>query len=118
MYLQCNNINDFCTMITTCSLNGIKDIRVFISEATSYGKGLITTNSIKDHTKFTYVFFSPLYTAIYTGNIKNEDYELVYKSLEKCQEQCNHDFRIQVFDVLSFNYDKNYLVVENELKVI
>ncbi len=118
MYIKCSNINDFCTMITTCSLNGIKDVRLFISERDSYKQGLITSNSIKNYKNFTYVFISPLYTAIYTGNVKNSEYEEIYKTLEDCQEQCNHDFRIQIFDNLSFDYDKGYLTVENEINVI
>ena len=108
MNIICNNINDFCTMITTCTLNGINDVRVFISE----------TSSIKNIKNFTYAFFSPLYTAIYTGNVETSAYNEIYKNLENCQEQCNHNFRIQIFDNLSFAPDKDILTVENEINVI
>lgn len=118
MNIICNNINDFCTMITTCTLNNIKDVRIFVSETDSYNKGLITSNSIKNHKKFTYVFLSPLYTAIYTGNVENSTYEKIYKTLENCQEQCGHDFRIQIFDNLSFDFDKCILTIKNEINVI
>lgn len=118
MYIQCDNINDFCTMITTCSLNGINDVRLFISEEDSYKQGLITPASIKDHKSFTYVLFTPLYTAIYNGNIINTEYEKIYKTLENCQEQCDHNFRIQIFDKLSFDYDKGYLTIGTEINVI
>ena len=95
-------------MITTCTFNGMNDVRVFISE----------TSSIKNTKNFTYVFFSPIYTAIYTGNEETSAYERIYKTLENCQEQCNHNFRIQIFDNLSFNPDKNILTIENEINVI
>lgn len=108
MNIICNNINDFCTMITTCTSNGIQDVRVFISE----------TSSIKNTKNFTYVFFSPIYTAIYTGNEETSTYEEIYKTLEKCQEQCNHDFRIQIFDDLSFDPSKGILTIESEINVI
>jgi len=118
MYIKCDNINDFCTMITTCSLNNINEVRLFISETDSYSKGLRTASSVKDHIKFTYVFFSPIYTAIYTDNVKNSEYDKIYKSLEYCQEQCNHSFRIQVFNNLSFDFDNNCLCIDNELNII
>jgi len=65
MYIKCDNINDFCTMITTCSLNNINEVRLFISETDSYSKGLRTASSVKDHIKFTYVFFSPIYKNLF-----------------------------------------------------
>lgn len=118
MNIQCNNINDFCTMITTCSLNGINDVRLFVSENDSYRQGIVTPNSYKDHISFTFIFFSPIYTAIYTGNVKDTEYDKIYKTLEMCQEQCKHSFRIQIFDPLSFNFDKGFVTVGNELNVI
>lgn len=108
MNIVCNDINDFCTMITTCTLNGIKDVRVFISE----------TSSTENTTNFTYVLFSPLYTAIYTGDFEISEYEKIYNTLENCQEQCNHNFCIQMFKNLSFDTDKNILTIENEINVI
>lgn len=118
MNILCNNIDDFCSMISTCTFNGIKDVRLFISEKDTYRNGLITANSIKDHKKFTYIFFSPLYTAIYTDSVYLEDYNVIYNKLETCQEQCNHDFRIQVFDSLSFNFDTQLLTIGKEINVI
>lgn len=116
MNIICNNINDFCTMITTCVSNNIKDIRVFISEQESYPNGPITALSSKSNSSFTYVLFTPLYTAIYSGNIKTAEYDNIYNVLEKCQENCNHDFRIQIFDKLNFKDDNLY--IGKELQVI
>lgn len=118
MYIKCEDIDVFCTMITTCSSNNIKDIRIFISEEDSYKKGLRDSSTPKDHKKFTYVLFTPLYTAIYSDSVKDIDYENIYKTLENCQEQCNHDFRIQIFDTLSFNDEKGVLTIKNEINVI
>lgn len=108
MNIICNNINDFCTMITTCTLNGIKDVRVFIS----------STNSTENTTNFSYVLFSPLYTAIYKGISENSEYEKNYNTLKNCQEQCDHNFCIQIFKNLSFDSDKNILTIEDEINVI
>ena len=116
MNIICNNINDFCTMITTCSCNNIKDIRIFISETESYPNGVITPSSLKNNTYFTYVLLTPLYTAIYSDNVKNTEYDNIYKILEECQENCNHDFRIQIFDKL--NFKDNNLYIGKELQVI
>ena len=115
MNIICNNINDFCTMITTCVSNSIKDIRVFISEHESY-PSIATPASAKDHISFTFVLFTPLYTAIYSSNVKKELYNEIYDSLEKCQEQCNHDFRIQIF--VSLKFKDNNLYISKELDVI
>lgn len=116
MNIICNNINDFCTMITTCIQNNIKDIRVFINEEESYPNSVITQTSLKNNTSFTYVLLTPLYTAIYSDNIKTTEYDNVYNSLEKCQENCNHDFRIQIFDKL--NFKDNNLYIGKKLQVI
>lgn len=115
MNIICNNINDFCTMITTCNLNGIKDIRIFISVDDSY-PNVSFPNSNKDHTRFTYALLTPLYTAIYSDNVKDVEYDNIYKELSECQENCNHDFRIQVFEKVDFI--NNNLYVEKELNVI
>ncbi len=115
MNIICKNINDFCTMITTCIANGIKDIRVFISEKESY-PSVFFTSTPKDHVTFTYALFTPLYTAIYSDNIHNSEYEKIYKVLTECQEECNCDFRIQVFDDIKFK--DNNLHVGRELNVI
>lgn len=115
MNIICKNINDFCTMITTCIANGIKDIRVFISEKESYPSVAVQTTP-KSNISFTYVLFTPLYTAIYSDNIKNFEYEKVYKTLLDCQEECNCDFRIQVFDDIKLK--DNNLHIEKELNVI
>lgn len=115
MNIICENINDFCTMITTCIANGIKDIRVFISEKESY-PSVFFTSTPKDYVTFTYALFTPLYTAIYSDNIHNSEYEKVYKVLTECQEECNCDFRIQVFDDIKFK--DNNLHVGRELNVI
>lgn len=111
----CNNIDDFYTMITTCCFNGIKDVRVFITEKESYPSVAVQTTP-KNHIRFTYALLTPLYTAIYSDNVKNTEYENIYNILEKCQAQCNHDFRIQVFDKL--NFKDNNLYIGKELKVI
>lgn len=116
MNIICNNINDFCTMITTCICNNIKDIRVFISKKESYPNGVITPSSLKNNTSFTYALLTPLYTAIYSDNIKSNEYDNIYNALEKCQENCNHDFRIQIFDKL--NFKDNNLYIGKELQVI
>lgn len=111
-----NNINDFCTMITTCALNKIHDNRVFISE-NSYpedGFGNVANNK----TSFTYVLLTPLYTAIYKDKVNKDEYDKIYSILSDCQEQCNGNFRIQVFDKISFNKDTNSLVVGCETNVI
>lgn len=100
MYIKCNNINDFCTMITTCALNSIDDIRVFI----------------EDSKHLTYILFTPLYTAIYLDNVNEDKKEIIFKTLLECQENCNHSFRIQQFRYLDFK--DNCLTVEGELNVI
>ena len=66
--------------------------------------------------RFTYVLLTPLYTAIYSNNVKNSEYDNIYKVLEECQSQCNHDFRIQIFDKLDFK--DNNLYIGKELDVI
>lgn len=116
MNIICDNVNDFCTMITTSVFNDIKDIRVFISETASY-PNIAFPNTPKDNVKFTYVALTPLYTAIYSDNVNENEYDKIYKVLEQCQSQCNHDFRIQVFDKLTFNSDNN-LHIGKELNVI
>lgn len=116
MNIICNNINDFCTMITTCSFNGITDIRIFISDKITYPNGVITPSSSKSNTSFTYALLTPLYTAIYSDNVKDTEYDNIYHVLEKCQEDCNHDFRIQIFDNL--NFKDNNLYIGKELQVI
>lgn len=115
MNIICKDINDFCTMITTCSLNGIKDVRVFISEKENYPDVAFSTTP-KNNITFTYALFTPLYTAIYSDNIVNIKYEDIYNVLIECQEQCNHDFRIQVFDNL--NFKDNNLYIGRELNVV
>lgn len=117
MTINVNNITDFITMITTCISNSINDIRVFISEKDSY-PSVSTIGTPKNHVKFTYVLFTPLYTAIYSDNIKSEKYDSIYKSLEICQEQCKHDFRIQVFEDITYNSNNDTLIVEKQLNVI
>lgn len=108
MIIENHNINDFCTMITTCVFNKTKDIRLFIS-----------TSQINQQIKFTYVLFSPLYTAIYSDTVIEEEYNRIFSILEKCQDRdCNHDFRIQCFDNLSFNLEKCILTVGKETNVI
>lgn len=114
MNIICKNIDDFCTMITTCCANNIKDIRVFISEKESYPN--VSVGTSKNHISFTYALFTPLYTAIYSENILNSKYDSIYKTLLDCQEQCNCDFRIQVFN--SIKYKDNNLYIERELDVI
>lgn len=116
MNIICKNINDFYTLITTCSLNGINNIRVFISQTSSYPNVRITTTP-KDHIKFTFALLTPLYTAIYSDNVKNSEYDKIYDTLEQCQYQCNNNFRIQVFDKLEFKSDNN-LYIGTELNVI
>lgn len=118
MYIQCSNIQDFCTLITTCSANGIKDIRVFISQSDSFKNSLRASNEVKDYKRFTYALFTPLYTAIYSNKVKDTEYQNIFKTLEDCQEQCNHDFYIQIFEKLSFNADHNYFDIEHELDSI
>ena len=115
MNIICKDINDFCTMITTCLSNGIKDVRVFISEKESYPNVFVSSTS-KDYISFTYALFTPLYTAIYSDNIKNFEYEKLYNVLTECQEQCNHDIRIQIFDDIKFK--DNNLYIGRELNVI
>lgn len=115
MNIICDNIDDFCTMITTCTFNRIKDIRVFITRKDSYPSVSVPT-SPKDHIDFTYVLLTPLYTAIYSANVKSTKYETIYEILEDCQSQCNYDFRIQIFDKLDFK--DNNLYIEKELDVI
>ena len=66
MLIQNHDINDFCTMITTCVFNKTKDIRLFIS-----------TSQINQQIKFTYVLFSPLYTAIYSDTVIEEEYVIM-----------------------------------------
>ena len=116
MNIICDNINDFCTMITTCISNNVKDIRVFISSEESF-PNIFFTNSNKDNVRFTYALLTPLYTAIYSNNVKNTEYDNIYNTLDKCQENCNHDFYIQVFDKLEFQSDNN-LHIGKELNII
>ncbi len=110
-----NNINDFCTMITTCTANKIHDIRIFIckNEIIKDGFG----NIIKDKVSFTYVLLTPLYTAIYKGKVSNEEYDIIYKTLFNCQEQCKCNLEIQAFDKISFNESTNCLTVGRETNV-
>ena len=115
MNIVCNNIDDFCIMITTCCSNGLKDIRLFISDEDSY-PNISFPNTPKDHIKFTYVLFTPLYTAIYSDNVKNNIYDKIYETLKECQENCNHDFRIQVFDKITLS--DNNIYINKELDVI
>ena len=102
-------------MITTCSLNGINDIRVFIEQKSSYPNASFP-NSSKNYHRFTYALFTPLYTAIYSDNVKNDLYDTIFNSLLECQENCNHSFRIQEFEYLDFK--DGSLTIEKELNVI
>ena len=117
MNISCKSIDDFCNMISTCVVNGIKDVRIFISSDKSY-PSVATINSEKCNIKFIYVLFTPLYTAIYNGNVKSNLYDEIYKQLIECQEQSNVAFRIQVFDELSYNPESNRLTINHQSAVI
>ncbi len=59
MHIKCLNIDDFCTLITTCAMNGIKDIRVFINEHLSSDSLFEFDSSEKSNKLITYVLFTP-----------------------------------------------------------
>ena len=117
MTINVNNINDFISMISTCVENNIKNIRVFISEKESY-PNLSTIGTPKDYINFSYVLLTPLYTAIYSENIKNIKYDEIRKTLLSYQNETNMSFRIQIFDDITYNYDNNTLSISRELDVI
>ena len=119
MTIQVNNITDFINLIETCISNNIKDIRLFINEENTCTTQKISKSELLRYdTSFTYVLFTPLYTAIYSDKIKAENYDTIFKNLLSFQEQCNHDFRIQRFKNISFDASKNILKVDSQLDVI
>ncbi len=109
MNIQCSNINDFCELITLASKQNIKAQTIFASSKSSY-PSIAFENSHKDHQTFTYAFFTPLYTAIYTGKIKanvfNEEYNLLKDTCSK------FGLYIYSFEKLNVNFEKNTLYLE------
>ncbi len=115
MIIECKNISDFCGLISISVAHDIKDKCVFVSSTTSY-PSVSFENSKKDYIKFTYVFFTPLYTVIYSGNIKNN---IVDDELETLKDICSkYDIYIHTFDKLNYHSETNTLSVETPLEVI
>ena len=107
MYIKVNCIADFLTMIMTCTHNGVNQVRVFIADS---------ANESNYETNFTYVLFTPLYIAIYSGTVSDIEYDHIGKSLMSFQDSNADKFRIQVFEKIIVK--NNCIDVTNETCVI
>lgn len=109
MNIQCSNINDFCELITLASKQSINTKTIFASSKSSL-PSLAFANTPKDHQSFIYAFLTPLYTAIYTGNIKANLFNEEYNQLK---DTCSKfDLHIYSFEKLNVNFEKNMLYLE------
>lgn len=115
MNIECNNIKDFCELISISVGQGIEKQCVFSSFQPSL-PSVSFSNTSKDHHKFTYTFFTPLYTVIYKGLIKKDTFEKEYDLLK---EICfKYEIHIHTFDNLSYNSEQNSLSVATHIEVI
>ncbi len=113
MKIECKNIVDFCELISISIGQDIKDKCVFISSEKSY-PSVSFENSKKDNIKFTYVFFTPLYTAIYSGNIKSSLATEEYQTLEDfCLKNNVH---IHSFEKMKYISDTDSLMINTHLE--
>ena len=115
MNINCKNISDFCELVRVSVGHDLKNQCVFASSKQGY-PSLAFPNTPKDHKTFTYVLFTPLYTAIYSGNIKDDLFDKEYDLLK---ETCSkYEIYIHTFDKLSYNSDTNTVSLENPIDVI
>ncbi|GEM_PF-5011096 len=120
MVVVVKNLVDFETMITTCIYNGESGrIRVFISDKkSSSAPGTSFGNDGRSFTKFTYVLFAPMYNVIFTNKITTPDYDDMQKRFFEFHDRNADKFRIQVFDSIKIDEEKNQITVEKELYVL
>ncbi len=113
--IDCKNIKDFCELIDISIGQGIKTQCIFASSKSSY-PSVSFVDTPKDHKSFTYVFFTPLYTAIYSGNVKSNIADDEYNLLK---ETCSkHELYIHCFDKLKYNSQEHTLLVDTHIEVI
>ncbi len=115
MNINCKTIKDFCELINISIGQGIKNQCVFASSNLSY-PSISFANTSKDHKSFIYVFFTPLYTAIYSGNVKSniadEEYNLLKETCSK------YELHIHTFDNLKYHSAENSLLLDTHIEVI
>lgn len=115
MNINCENIKDFCELINISIGQNIQNQCLFASSKSSYPSVFFDT-SPKDHKSFTYAFFTPLYTAIYSGNVKSNIFDEEYNILK---ETCSKfSLYIHTFDKLKYVSDTNSLSLETHIEVI
>ena len=115
MNINCKDIKDFCELINISIGQGIQNQCVFVSSKASY-PSVFFDNTPKDHKSFTYAFLTPLYTAIYSGNIKANTFEEEYEILK---DTCSKfELRIHTFDKLKYNDNTDTLSLETHIDVI
>ncbi len=110
MYIKNKNIDDFCTMITTCLWNGVPDVKVFHSYQEQYNDEDDIDNPEDKYVEFIYVLFTPLYTAIYNDTVKEEEFDKIDKKFNEFQDyNCEHKFQKYVFDELKLTDNVLYV---------
>ena len=115
MNINCKDIRDFCELINVSIGQGLQNQCVFVSSKTGY-PGVAVPTSPKDYKSFTYTFLTPLYTVIYSGNIKANTFEEEYEILK---DTCSKfDLRIHTFDKLKYNANTDTLSLEAHIDVI
>ena len=115
MIITCKNIRDFCELINISIGQDVQPKCIFVSFESSY-PSITFIDSIKNHKSFTFAFSTPLYTAIYDGNIECDVFDKEYTYLkELCSSQKIH---IHIFDELKYDTKNNSLSIETHIDTI
>lgn len=113
MYITVKNINDFDSLVTETINNGISDSRIYFSE----NESSININFSKEHEKyidFTYLFYGPLYTAIYSDTKLKNEYDKIYQKLLDIQNAIPEEKKLNIIqiDKITINKHTNVLTFE------
>lgn len=115
MNIECNNIRDFCELINISVGQEIENKTVFASYLRSY-PSVSFGDTPKNYKSFSFVCFTPLYTATYQGNVKADIFDEEYNFLKNV---CStHNIYIHTFDKLSYDIKDDTLYLENHIDVI
>ena len=119
MILKVSNITDFLAMIADCILNNGKEIRVFMSyKPCDSNVSVLDNDDSKPFTSFTFVLFTNLYQVVYDGILPTAEFDLAKNSLLHYQDDNSELFRINKFENINVDYEKNFIEISKELGVI
>ncbi len=119
MILKVSNITDFLAMIADCILNNGKEIRVFMSyKPCDSNVSILDNDDSKPFTSFTFVLFTNLYQVVYGGILPTAEFAQAKNSLLHYQDDNAGLFRINVFEGINVDYEKNLIEISKELDVI